>query len=97
METFFGPTGINLANTATFAEIARIFCDLEEITAARGLEKLKQGNKDFSRYYADLVRLVTMTPDTRANSRRRALKKGLFSELLDSLKHQGIPMGEALA
>ena len=65
--------------------------------AARELEKLKQGNRDFSRYFADFARLVRMIPDTSANPRRRALEKGPSSELQDPLKHQDIPTDETLA
>ena len=99
MEPFLCPTGIDLATTAAFfAEITRIFGDSdEENTAARELEKLKQANRDFSRYYADFVRLATMIPDMSNKSKKRALKKGHSAELLDSLQYQDAPADETLS
>lgn len=98
MEPFLGPMGIDLANTAAFlAEITHIFSDSdEEKTAARELEKLKQGNRDFSRYYADFVRLSTMIPDMGEKAEKRALERGLSSELLD-LQYQDAPVDETPA
>ena len=40
-------------------DTTRIFSDSgEKATATQELDKLKQGNRDFSRYHADFVRLV---------------------------------------
>lgn len=88
MEHFLGPTGIARADTATFfAEIARIFGDSDEGSiAARELEKLRQTNRDFSRYYAGFIRLVALLPGMSDRSKKRVLEKGLSSELLDSLQ-----------
>lgn len=63
MEPFLRPNGHIALDTAEgfLKELTRIFGDSnEKATAARELERLWQGNRDFSRYYADFTRLVNI-------------------------------------
>ena len=95
METLVSPDGVNLADTAAFlAKITRIFGDSDEQgSASRELEKLKQGSRDFSRYYADFARLAAILGiDDRA--KRYALERGLSQEVIASLCHQDPPGDE---
>ena len=58
MEPFLGPLGY--IKFDFLQELTRIFGDSnEEVTAARKLEGLRQGNREFTRYYADFTRPVT--------------------------------------
>ena len=95
MEPLVSPDGVNLADTAAFlAEITRIFGDSDEQgSASRELEKLKQGSRDFSRYYANFARLAAILGiDNRA--KRYALERGLSQEVIASLCHQDPPGDE---
>ena len=57
MEFYVSPSGVAFPNIEAFLkEITRIFGDSDEkATAARELEKLKQGSREFARYYADFA------------------------------------------
>ena len=58
VEPFLGPLGY--IKFCFLQELTRIFGDSnEEATAARKLEGLRQGNWEFTRYYADFTRPVT--------------------------------------
>ena len=89
MEPLISPDGVNLADTAAFlAEITRIFGDSDEPgSASRKLEKLKQGSRDFFRYYADFGRLATIL-GIDDSAKRYALERGLSQEVIASLCHQ---------
>lgn len=97
MEPFVTPAGVNFDNTAAFlTELTRIFGDSDEkATAARELEKLKQGNRDFNRYHADFVRLMSILEydDT---AKRHALERGLSREILEGLRWQDAPDDETV-
>ena len=54
-----------------------------------------QGNRDFSRYYADFVRLVTVL-QCDEGTQQRALERGLSAELQSSLRYQDVPASETL-
>ena len=62
MEPYVSPSGVAFPDIEAFLkEITRIFGDSDEkATAARELEKLKQGSRDFPRLgnYADFARLT---------------------------------------
>ena len=63
MEPCFDPTGhIALTSTSAFLdELSRVFGDSDEkATAARELEQLRQGKRDFAHYYANFVRLTNI-------------------------------------
>jgi hypothetical protein len=96
LEPFVTAEGVNFADTAAFLEeLTRVFGDTDEkATAARELEKLKQGNRDFSRYHADFIRLVTILgyDDT---AKRHALERGLSQEILDGLTFMDAPDNES--
>ena len=95
MEPLVSPDGVNLADTAAFlTEITRIFGDSDEQgSASRELEKLKQGSRDFSRYYADFARLAAIL-GIEDRAKRYALERGLSQEVIASLCHQGPPGDE---
>ena len=98
MASFLGPNGrISLATTDAFLRgLARVFGDSDEVAAAdRDLHRLRQGNRDFSRYYADFVRLVTIA-QCDEGTQRRALGRGLSAELRSSLRCQDVPADEPL-
>ena len=62
MEPYVSPSGGAFPDIKAFLkEITRIFGDYDEMaTAARELEKLKQGSRDFAKYYADFARLTAI-------------------------------------
>jgi hypothetical protein len=97
MEPFVSPEGVNFADTAAFlAELTTIFGDSDEkATAARELEKLKQGNRDFNRYHADFVRLMSIL-EYDATAQRHALERGLSREILEALRYQDAPEEETI-
>ena len=57
IEPYVSPSGVAFPDIEAFMkEITRIFGDSDEkATASRELEKLKQGSRDFARYYADFT------------------------------------------
>jgi hypothetical protein len=64
------------------------FGDPDEVgTASAELDKLTQGNREFSQYYAEFQRLMAILEyDT--NAKRATLKRGLSQELQSSLVYQ---------
>ena len=99
MEPYLNPTGhIALTSTSAFLdELSRVFGDSDEkATAARELEQLRQGKRDFAYYYADFVRLMNIL-GYGDDAHRYALDRGLSIELLAGLEHQPVPPGETLA
>ena len=97
MEPFLGPLGHIRFDSATafLAELTRVFGDSdEEATAARELAHLRQGNREFTRYYADFIRLTTIL-EYNNKARRHALERGLSSEMLDGLRYQITPPDES--
>ena len=73
MEPHVSTAGVAFTDVAAFlAEITKIFGDSDEkSTAARELEKLKQGNRDFPVYYADYARLTAFL-DLTEESKKQA-------------------------
>ena len=57
MEPYVSSTGVTFPDIEAFLkEITQIFGDSDEkATASRELEKLKEGSREFSRYYADFA------------------------------------------
>jgi hypothetical protein len=56
-------------------------------TASAELDKLTQGNKEFSQYYAEFQYLMAIL-DYDSNTKKAALKHGLSQELQTSLVYQ---------
>ena len=99
MMPFLAANGrISLDSSEAFLkELTRIFGDSNEvITASRELERLRQGNRDFSRYYADFVRLVATIGCDEVHQ-RYALERGLSPDLADRLCCQAVPPSESFA
>jgi hypothetical protein len=64
------------------------FGDPDQVgTASAELDKLTQGNKEFSQYYAQFQRLMAIL-DYDSNAKKAALKRGLSRELQTSLIYQ---------
>ncbi len=96
MEQHLQPDGHIAFATAQdlLAELTRVFGDSnEKATAARDLERLRQGNRDFSRYLADFTRLVSIL-GYEGQARRDALERGLSRELLEALRYEPEPADE---
>jgi hypothetical protein len=56
-------------------------------TTSAELDKLSQGNRELSQYYAEFQRLMAI-PDYDANAKQAALKRGFSRELQSSLVYQ---------
>ena len=97
MEPYVSTAGVALADVAAFlAEITKIFGDSDEkSTAARELEKLKQGNRDFPVYYADFARLTAIL-DLTEESKKQALERGISTEIRNAMVNQDDPENETL-
>ena len=98
MEPYLSDSGaIKFEDAASFIkELSRVFGDSDELaTAARDLEKLRQGNREFRRYYADFSRLVNVLGYNDV-AQRHALERGLSTDLLEGLRYQITPVGETL-
>lgn len=59
------------------------------------MEKLRQGTRDFSRYLADFVRLMTIL-EYGEEARKYHLERGLSTEMLTGLKYQDASTDETL-
>jgi hypothetical protein len=83
------PDKINLANVEALISILEAaFGDPNQVgTASMELDKLTQGNKEFSQYYAEFQRLIAIL-DYDSNAKKAALKRGLSRELQTSLVYQ---------
>ena len=92
MEPLDSPDGVNLADTAAFlAKITRIFGDSDEQgSASSELEKLKQGSRDFSRYYADFARLAVIL-GINDGAKWYSLARAFYHEVIATLCHQDPP------
>ena len=98
MELYLNRTGhIALTSTSAFLdELSHVFRDSDEkATAARELEQLQQGKRDFGYYYADFICLTNILwyGDKLC---RYALDRGLLAELLAGLEHKPVPPGKML-
>lgn len=80
---------INLGNVeALFPILEAAFGDADQVgTVSAELDKLTQGNKEFSQYYAEFQRLIAIL-DYDTNAKKAALKRGLSRELQASLAYQ---------
>jgi hypothetical protein len=80
---------INLENVEALISILEAaFGDPDQVgTASAELDKLTQGNKEFSQYYAEFQRLMAIL-DYDSNAKKAALKRGLSRELQTSLVYQ---------
>lgn len=99
MEPFLGPNGhIEFETAEVFLnELTRIFGDPDEnATAAHELDRLRQGNREFSRYFAEYIRLVT-TLGYSDGHRRYVLERGLSVEILEALSYHVAPADETPA
>jgi hypothetical protein len=80
---------INLGNVEALISILEAaFGDPDQVgTASAELDKLTQGNKEFSQYYAEFQCLMAIL-DYDSNAKKAALKRGLSRELQTSLVYQ---------
>jgi hypothetical protein len=83
------PDNINLKNVEALISILEgAFGDPDQVgTASVELDKLTQGNKEFSQYYAEFRHLMAIL-DYDSNAKRAARKRGLSRELQTSLVYQ---------
>ena len=97
MEPYVSPSGVAFPDIEAFLnEITRIFGDSDEkATASRELEKLKQGSRDFARYYADFARLTAILNLTE-ESKMQSLERGISSEIRNAMAYQDTPDKESL-
>ena len=99
MEPYLNLTGhIALTSTSAFlVELSRVFRDSnEKATAARELEQLRQGKRDFAHYFANFVRLTNILGYGN-DAGRYTLDRVLSAELLAGLEHQPVTPSETLA
>jgi len=88
----------NMVNFTSLDEFIEVLCiafgDPDEVkTAVRKLEALCQNNREFSQYYAEFQRLITILQyDDQAKC--HALERGLNREIKDALVHQDNPPNE---
>jgi hypothetical protein len=95
MEPHLRNNEVNFTSLNEFFEVLRIaFGDPDEVkTAVRKLEALRQNNREFSQYYAEFQRLITILQyDDQAKC--HALERGLNREIKDALVHQDNPPNE---
>ena len=95
MESHLHNNEVGFASLNEFTEVLRIaFGDPDEVkTAVRKLDALRQNNKEFSQYYAEFQRLITILQyDDQAKC--HALERGLNREIKDALVHQDSPPDE---
>jgi hypothetical protein len=83
------PDTIKLDNVEALISILEAaFGDPDPVgTASAELDKLTQGNKEFSQYYAEFQRLMAIL-DYDSNAKKAALKRGLSRELQTGLIYQ---------
>jgi hypothetical protein len=89
IQPYILPDKINLANMEGLISILEAaFGYPDQVgTASVELDKLTQGNKEFSQYYAEFQRLMAIL-DYDSNAKKAALKRGLSRELQTSLVYQ---------
>jgi hypothetical protein len=89
IQPYILPDKINLGNVEALISILEAaFGDPDQVgTASVELDKLTQGNKEFSQYYAEFQRLMAIL-DYDSNTKKAALKCGLSRELQTSLVYQ---------
>ena len=97
MEPYVSSTGVTFPDTEAFLkEITRIFGDSDEkATVSRELEKLKQGSREFSRYYADFARLTAIL-DLTEESKIQTLERGITNEIRNAMAYLDTPEQETL-
>jgi hypothetical protein len=83
------PDKIKLDNVEALISILEAaFGDPDQVgTASAELDKLTQGNKEFSQYYAEFQRLMAIL-DYDSNAKKAAFKRGLSRELQTGLVYQ---------
>ena len=100
MEPCVSPADVALSDTQSFLdEITRIFRDSDEkATAARELEWLKQGSRDFARYYGYYADFACLTAilDLIEETKMQALKRGVSNEIRNAMAYQDTPENETL-
>ena len=97
MESYVSPLGVAFPDIAAILkEIICIFGDSDEkATIARDLEKLKQGFRDFARYYAVLARLTAILNLTE-ESKMQTLERGIIQEIRNAMAYQDTPNNQTL-
>jgi hypothetical protein len=89
IQPYILPDKIKLENVESLISILKAaFGDPNQVgTASAELDKLTQGNKEFSQYYAEFQYLIAIL-DYDSNAKKAALKHGLSRELQTSLVYQ---------
>ena len=97
MKAYVSQSGVAFPDIEAFLkEITHIIGDSDEkATAARELEKLKQGSKDFARYYADFARLTAIL-NLMEVSKMQTLEHGIRQEIRNTMAYQDTPDNETL-
>ena len=85
---YVSPSGVAFPDSEAFLnEITQIFGDSDvKATAARELEKLKQGSRDFARHYADFARLTAILNLTE-ESKIQSLERGISSKIRNAMAY----------
>jgi hypothetical protein len=89
IQPYILPDKIKLDNVEALISILEAtFGDPDQVgTASAELDKLTQGNKEFSQYYTEFQRLMAIL-DYDSNANKAALKRGLSRELQTGLIYQ---------
>jgi hypothetical protein len=89
IQPYILPDKIKLDNVEALISILEAaFGDPDQVgTASMELDKVTQGNKEFSQYYAEFQRVMAIL-DYNSNAKKTALKHGLSGELQTSLVYQ---------
>ena len=97
MEPYISPSGVAFPDIEAFLkEITHIFGDSDEkTTAARKLERLKQGSRNWARYNADFARLTAIL-NLMEESKMQTLERGIRVEIRYAMAYQDTPDNETL-
>jgi hypothetical protein len=89
IQPYILPNKIKLDNVEALMSILETaFGDRDQVgTASTELDKLTQGNKEFSQYYVEFQYLMAIL-DYDSNAKKAAFKRGLCQELQTSLIYQ---------
>jgi hypothetical protein len=89
IQPYILPNKIKLDNVEALISILEAaFGDPDQVgTTSAELDKLTQGNKEFSQYYVEVQHLMAIL-DYDSNAKKAALKHGLSRELQTSLIYQ---------
>ena len=97
MEPYVSPSRVAFHDIKAFLmEISCIFGDSDEkATAARELERLKQGYRDFARNYADFARLAAILNFTK-ETKILTMERKIANKIRNAMAYQDTPDNETL-